>query len=338
MPLSFRLATFNLENLDDRPGLDPPLSLRIDVLRRQLLRLEADVLCLQEVNSQHPKGGGPRALLALDRLLDGTPYAAFERAVTEARGGTGPADVHNLVLLSRYPIVGSRSLRHGLVAAPRYRTATARPAETEAVPVEWDRPILQAEIALPGALSSGPPGCRRLHVLNLHLRAPLAAPVAGQKQSPLSWRTTAGWAEGFFLATVKRSGQALDARLLIESLFDREPEALIAVLGDFNAKQREMPLRILCAGPDDTGNPDLAARRLIDLSDRLPAARRFTVLHGGQPALLDHLLASPSLACLVDSVEAHNEALRDEAVNGDRSLPGSHHAPLVAAFSLPGSD
>lgn len=329
MPLSLRLATFNLENLDDKPGLEPPLSARIDVLRRQLSRLEADVLCLQEVNSQHPKGGGPRALLALDRLLEGTPYAAFERAVSKGRSGKGPTDVHNLVLLSRHPIVGSRSLWHGLVAAPHYRTVTAEPAETEAAAVEWDRPVLEAEIALPNG--------RRLHVLNLHLRAPLAAPVAGQKLAPLSWMTTAGWAEGFFLATVKRSGQALEARLAVESLFDREPEALIAVLGDFNAKEREMPLRTLCAAPGDTGNPGLAARCLIDLAERLPKARRFTVLHGGVPAILDHVLASPALAGLVESVEVHNEALRDEAMNGERPVAGSHHAPLVATFSLPGS-
>ena len=327
MPLPLRLATFNLESLDDRPGLDPPLSRRVDVLRRQLLRLGADLLCLQEVNSQHPKGGGPRALLALDRLLEGTPYAGFERAVTEGRSGKGPSDVHNLVLLSRHPIVAARSLWHGLVAAPHYRPATAEPPAGEAAPLTWDRPILQAEVALPDG--------RSLHVVNLHLRAPLAAPVAGQKLTPLRWKTTAGWAEGFFLATVKRSGQALEARLAVEALFAREPEALIAVLGDFNVKQREMPLRILCAAPSDSGNPALAARGLIDLADCVPEARRFTVLHGGVPALLDHLLASPALARLMDGIEIHNETLRDEALDRDRPSPGSHHAPLVASFSLP---
>ena len=69
MPL--RIATFNLENLDDRPDLDPPLSERIALLRPQLLRLSADILCLQEVNGQHPEDGGPRRLLALDRLQIG---------------------------------------------------------------------------------------------------------------------------------------------------------------------------------------------------------------------------------------------------------------------------
>ena len=95
-----------------------------------------------------------------------------------------------------------------------------------------------------------------------------------------------------------------------------------------------MPLRILCAMPDDTGNPQLAGRALSDLVERLPEDRRFSVLHGGVPAMLDHLLVSPALAGRVERIEVHNETLRDEAVDGERPLPGSHHAPLVATFVL----
>ena len=43
-----RIATFNLENLDDGPGLTPLLADRIRVMRPQLLRVNADILCLQE--------------------------------------------------------------------------------------------------------------------------------------------------------------------------------------------------------------------------------------------------------------------------------------------------
>jgi len=38
------------------------------------LRLKADILCLQEVNGQET-AGGPRRLMALGRLIEGTLYA-----------------------------------------------------------------------------------------------------------------------------------------------------------------------------------------------------------------------------------------------------------------------
>jgi hypothetical protein len=91
-----RVATFNLESLD------APVAPRARLLRPALERLDADILCLQEVNGQ--KVGGRRMLAALDELLLGTPYAGFHRAST--RFGKGVADVHNLVTLSRFPIVG----------------------------------------------------------------------------------------------------------------------------------------------------------------------------------------------------------------------------------------
>lgn len=327
-----RIATFNLESLDDRPDLVPPLDQRIGVLRPQLVRLEADVLCLQEVNGQHPPSGGPRELLALDRLLAETPYADFHRVSTSRVSGPDPKpgeargvdSVHNLVTLSRHPIRAWREDRHGLVEPPNYRPATADPPEESPRPVEWDRPILCASIETPGG--------RMLHVLNLHLRAPLAAPVAGQKADSLTWRTSAGWAEGFFLATMKRAGQALEARLLIDRLFDEDAEALIAVCGDFNAGEREVPLRTIRADPDDTGNPQLGRRTLVPIERRLPESRRFSVVHGGHPEMLDHVLVSPALFARYREVEVFNRDLADEVTD---TGPHSHHAPLVAAFELP---
>lgn len=134
MPQPLRIATFNLESLDDRPDVEPPLAARIAVLRPQLLRLKADVLCLQEVNGQRPTGGGPRQLLALERLLAETPYAGFHLISSSRVSGPdseaerGADAVHNLVILSRTPIVAREELRHHLVEPPAYRPKTARPA------------------------------------------------------------------------------------------------------------------------------------------------------------------------------------------------------------------
>jgi endonuclease/exonuclease/phosphatase family metal-dependent hydrolase len=298
------------------------------VLRPQLLRLQADVLCLQEVHGQKPRGAAERSLLALDRLLDGTPYAGFPRASTTSRGRHGNAawvaDVHNIVVLSRFPIAGTRQLQGDLVAPPLHRPI----AGGEPGPVGWDRPLLHVRVELPGG--------RSLHVLALHLRAPLAAALAGQKEGAFAWRSVAGWAEGFYLATIKRAGQALEARLLVERLFDAEPEALIAVMGDLNAEDREMPVRLLAAETSDTGNGALAARSLVPLARALPADQRYTVVHAGRRVMLDHILVSRPLLAGFRRIEVHAETLPDEAhaFAGIRHPTESHHAPVVAEIEL----
>ena len=331
MSQGLRIATFNLESLDEGPRTAAPLDQRLAVLRPQLLRLEADVLCLQEVNAQRPSGGGPRALFALDRLLEGTPYAGYRRF---AGGGVGElgalSDIHNLVILSRFPFRSARALRHGLVAPPSYRPATARPPAEAAEPVEWDRPVLAVELELPGG--------HGLHLVNLHLRATLAAPVAGQKESTFTWKSVEGWAEGFFLATLKRAGQALEVRLLVDRVFDDEPDALVAVLGDFNAEESETPLRTLRGDTEDTGNGLLARRSLVPLERTLPESRRFSVLHHGRRVMLDHVLVSRALLGRFRHLEAHNETVGDELVAAAGVTRGteSYHAPLVAEFTLPG--
>ncbi|AWK88945.1 endonuclease/exonuclease/phosphatase family protein [Azospirillum thermophilum] len=320
-----RIATFNLENFDDAG--DPPFEARAAVLRPQLERLAADVLCLQEVNAQHPAKGEPRVLRALDRLLQGTRYEGFH---CTAGDGRKLADRHNLVVVSRWPVAAAHLLRHDLVPPPQVRMVTADPPGEAPGDVTWDRPVLQAEITLPGG--------RPLHVFNLHLRAPLAAPVPGQKVAALTWRTAGGWAEGFYLAAIKRAGQALETRLAVDRVFDADPEALIVVAGDCNAGMEQTPVRIIRADLDSTGNGDLAGRALVPLERSLPEDRRFSVLHGGDAVMLDHLLVSRSLLGWFRSAEIHNEALSDELVahaTVDRS-PESYHAPVVASFELPG--
>lgn len=326
--MTLRLATFNLENLDDEPGAAPSLAERIRVLRPQLLRLRADVLCLQEVNAQKPDPKGLRRLDALDRLLDGTPYEHYARAATKRRDGGDYLDVHNLVILSRLPILDSRQIWHDLVPAPLVARVTAVPAGGTPEPVEWDRPVLQAAIDL----GQG----RRLHVLNLHLRAPLAAFVAGQKVDAFTWKSVQGWAEGFYLAAVKRTGQAFEARLAADRIFDSEGDALIALCGDFNATERETPMRAAIGAVADTGNGRLIWRELVPLEQTIPADRRYSVLHGGARVMLDHLLVSRALLAAYRSAEIHNEALGDELIafaTPTRS-PESFHAPVAAEFDL----
>jgi len=199
-----RIATFNLESLDLPPKARVPVEVRAEILRPALERLQADIFCLQEVNGQHMLGHRGRRLLALDRLLAGTTYANYARVTTTGGAGRGPADVHNLVTLSSFPIRTHQEVHHRFIAPPSYQLKTASPPEAEPKPVYFDRPNLVAHIE--------PPGCDPVTVINVHLRAPLAAAVAGQKLEPFVWKTVAGWAEGYFLSAMRRAGQAVSAR------------------------------------------------------------------------------------------------------------------------------
>jgi endonuclease/exonuclease/phosphatase family metal-dependent hydrolase len=328
-----RIATFNIENLDIGPDEEVPFEARTAALRPILERLAADIVCLQEVNGQHVPNAPERRLVALDALLEGTRYAAYHRAATAGPSGHGVASVHNLVTLSRYPLRRHRDLRHERVAPPLHSFLSGTAKGTGPQPIAFDRPLLLAEIETPGG--------RPLHVVNLHLRAPRASPIPGEKLDGSTWRTAAGWGEGFLLSSLKRNGQALELRLTVDDLLADAPDALIAVAGDFNAEEHETPVRIAVASPEETGNAALAAQALVVLDRAIPAERRWSVLHRGRPQMLDHILASQALSRRLRRIEVHNEGLCDEAAAGAAGVAsgvasgvaGSSHAPVVAELA-----
>jgi endonuclease/exonuclease/phosphatase family metal-dependent hydrolase len=322
-----RLATFNLESLDDSSKSHVDFAARLSVLRPALERLDADVLCLQEVNAQHVAGEHERRLHALDRLLEGTRYESYHRAATTGSGGRPFADVHNLVTLSRLPILAMREVQNAIVAPPMH-TPPGSSRDAAPTPVAFDRPLLLTQIALPCGAT--------LTLVNVHLRAPLASPVAGQKSGPFAWLTVGGWAEGFYLSSLKREAQALELRLLLEEILSADPAALIAVAGDFNAEDWGATLRLVVAAEEDLGAAELAARSLIVLDRALPADRRWSVLHHSRPQMLDHILASRALYGHFHSIEVHNEGLGDEALGYGKGLhsAASYHAPVVASFDI----
>jgi endonuclease/exonuclease/phosphatase family metal-dependent hydrolase len=324
--MALRIATFNLENLDDGPAAQVPLGARLPTLRAQLARLEADILCLQEVNAQESRQ--QRRLDALDQLLAGSAYEGYARAWTGAEGKKGALSIHNLVILSRTPIRASQQLWHDLVKPPTYRSPQATEGDAP-LEVRWERPLLHAEIDLGEGTT--------LHVVNLHLRAARAAFIEGQKDSTVGWRSVAGWAEGLFAAAVKQAGQALELRLLIERLLDADEGALIAVCGDFNADTLDMPVRIARGDPADIGNSALAPRALVALEGGFDDAGRYSVIHGPRQVMLDHILVSRALALRCRQIAIDTIGLIDEMESDSLSTRrlGSYHAPLVATFDLP---
>jgi len=331
MPISLRIATFNLENLDDKPGLKPSLAERIAVLQPQIARLRADILCLQEVNGQE-QPGQPRQLLALDKLLQGTACAGYHRAHT-VTAENQPYDERNLVILSRFPIIDKQQIRNSLSEKPLYRPITAHPPENAAKELGWERPLLKVTIDLGNA--------GKLHLINLHLKSKIPSDISGQKVDQYTWRSVAGWAEGYFISSMKRVGQALEARILVDSIFDAAEAAgerpFIAVCGDFNADIDDVPVHAIRGQVEDTGNPSLLGRIMVPCELSVPEPARYSLLHLGKGNMLDHLLVSRPLLEFYRGTEIHNELLPDEsgAFRTDAQFPESDHAPVVGEFQLP---
>jgi endonuclease/exonuclease/phosphatase family metal-dependent hydrolase len=326
MTTSFRLATFNLENLNVSRGHENEFERRIVVLRPILKDLAADVLCLQEVDAQKMSPHGSRQFLALDRLLSGTAYQNYYQATSVRPGSAMPADIHNLVILSRWPISEQRQLHHDIVAKWRWTPPAEGSSLPPSVEIEWDRPLLYAKISLPGDTA--------LHVTNLHLRARRAVPIPSRsKVSCASGRT---WAEGQFLAAQRREGQALETRLFVERLFDHESNALIAICGDLNSEEHDTPARLLMGMPDEEDG-NISRSALIPLGTRVEKVHRFTTVHAKRPVLIDHILASRTLAARCKDVAILNEDLQDE-VETKEPILGSLHAPVIASFVLNASN
>jgi endonuclease/exonuclease/phosphatase family metal-dependent hydrolase len=324
MPI--RIATFNLENLDDGPAVKPPLAERVGIMRPQLERVNADILCLQEVHS--PGATGARTLAALDTLLTDTHYAGFHRAVTHTTAGEF-YDMRNLVILSRFPILQTAIIRDSDGPQPSYQMVTAVPADTTANKLNWERPLLYVQIDL----GQG----RTLHLINVHLKSKLASTIPGQKLNNYTWKSVSAWAEGSFLSSMKRVGQALQARMLIDTIFDQHGlDALIAICGDFNAEADEVPLKAICGPVEETGNPAHAPRIMVPCENNVPPSARYSLFHLGKGNMLDHIIASRPLIRYFHVAEIQNEALPDEsgAFRTDVQFPESDHAPVVAEFNF----
>jgi endonuclease/exonuclease/phosphatase family metal-dependent hydrolase len=324
MATVLRIATFNLENFDDLPA-PPTLAERTALMQPELVRLRADVLCLQEVNGQDDGAGG-RDLRALDTLLAGTPYGAYQRVVTADAGGR-PFQERNQVILSRFPVLSHEQL-HDQSLAPSYRRVTAVPADAAAAKVDWERPILTATLDLGGGHS--------LHVINLHLKSKLPTDIPGQKLNQFTWKTPAGAAEGAFISSMKRVGQALETRMLLDRLFDADENAMIAVCGDFNSDIDDVPVTAIRGDVADTGNPALAKRVLLACERSVPEPARFSLIHQGRGEMIDHILVSRALLAGYESTQVHNELIHDESIAfaTDVLYPESDHAAVVASFTL----
>ncbi len=328
MSQKIRIASFNLENLDiQKKDSEPTLETRILLIRPQIERLNADILCLQEINGQEFPGN-PRELYALRELIKDTLYENYYLASTKTSNGRDVYDERNLVVLSRFEITDVQQYKNTFIRSPKYQLVTAQPYEDEAKQVEWERPLLYCKINLPDN--------EVLHLLNLHLKSKLPSNIPGQRKDSYTWKTASGWAEGYFLSSMKRVGQALETRVLVDKIIMENGAPFIVVCGDFNAESDEVPVMAIRGDIENTGNFELIDRVLVPCENTIPEYSRYSLLHQGKGEMIDHLLISRNMLKYYRRAEVYNEMLHDESIAfaTDKKYPESDHAPIVAEFEM----
>jgi predicted extracellular nuclease/2',3'-cyclic-nucleotide 2'-phosphodiesterase (5'-nucleotidase family) len=142
---------------------------------------------------------------------------------------------------------------------------------------------------------------------------------------------------------VQRAAQAQAVNNFVDSLLAVDPNANVAVMGDLNEFQFEEPIAVLKGGAEISGydvpgsNPGDATATLtetpgqevlVNLTDRLDALERYTYNFEGNAQVLDHILASGSLATSAEYDVVH--------INSEFADQVSDHDPVVAGFELGG--
>lgn len=314
------MATWNMENLDDT---DTALwTVRKPIMKRIMQRINADVLLLQEINK----------ISALQDLLTGTQYQNYNFAHTKTEAGQAFAK-RNLVILSKWPLTEQKQYLNDLVPTPMWKKVTASPSE-DAKPIRWERPILHCQVNLNG---------RNLHLITIHLKSFAPIEIPGQTKPGNSkvptWLSHRGWAEGYYLSDIKRVGQALETRMLLDKIFIEEGEnALLVLGGDYNADIGTLPFKCVVGNVDETNNPDLRSTVLIPCELNVPAPQRFSLYHKGIGNMIDHIAVSQEFYPFWKTTSIFNELLPDKSIAfASPRFPESDHAPVVTHFEVPDS-
>ncbi len=267
---ALRLAAYNVENLFDAKD-DPAISgefddikettsvARLEALARMIHTLDADVLCLEEVESKeclewfrdtYLKDMGYTSVASLD--------ASYARGVEQS-------------VLSRVPIV----------SASNFTGSAATISDMEA------RRTKERAAQLGGAWS--PP---QQPLPERFQRSPLRVDLKTSDGYPLTVFVVHFKAGGNAFAH-QRELEALQTEQFVAEMLKKDPNANIAVVGDFNGAPNDMCVKALRAG--DTEMVSAYDWRFD------PKADRDTYTTHASSRVLDYMILSPSLAA--DCVE-----------------------------------
>ena len=296
-----RVATYNVLNLfDARNAAEAKvIEAKIEFLAARIAESGADVVGLQEIGSE--------------KLLEAL-VLALEKNASYMHRVIGTPDLRGIrnALISRLPFKSSRVLTSPQLDFPRF-------VETDPLPyggrLPLRRGIPQAEVDT-GELGG-------VHIMVVHFKSGRGVPLRTAAGEPIAPSVSRDYGEAMVRALVFRSAEALFIRGVVDDLL-ADPQAKVAVVGDFNDVIDSVPVRIIRGG---------GAMGLQSCSELVPKDQRFTVLHNGDRKIIDHILVSTALRHRLRACQILNEQLHDhDAGFTDEARADSDHALLVASF------
>lgn len=319
-PGELSVATYNVDNLDpnDDDGDRDLAEDRFQHLAKQIVgRLGApDIVALQEVQDSDGarKSRVTDAALTMTTLIHaihdagGPAYAWAGVAPQRGRDGGQPGGNIRTVFLynpMRVTLAGGSHPGGAVEAArlvPGGRDLRLAPNPARVAPTapafRHSRKPLAALFEFRG---------RRMLMIDNHF-------TSRRGSSPLYGRIQPQVLAG----ARQRRAQAEVLRAFVAPLLERQPDAAVIVLGDFNDFAFAAPLRPLT-------EPRPAGAGLIDALASLPAAERYTYLFEGNGDALDHVFLSPALAR-----RAHTRIVH---LNTGAAQPASDHDPVLVRLS-----
>lgn len=331
MPTTFKVMTWNLENLflpgeAGGPDSQELFEQKLNTLAATILKLEPDVLAVQEVGSEAAFG----ALQGKVRVQ--YPYRQLSNLPD--RRGIRIGFLSNLAFedaedFADFP-AGSLQSVPGLdrFGNPEPVTRMSRGALRVTV-----RPTPNFPVQL----------------VTAHLKSKLLSFPSTSGQARFSPRNEDERAVVAGLALLKRTAEAVTLRVKANELL-ADDQALI-LLGDLNDVTDAATTQILQGPPGSeigSGGFDRPDRgdeaRLFNLAPLIPEARRYSRRYRGNNELIDHILVSeallPGRPRHLPEVDSHVDlfdrlpSITDEpGLRRDR--PQSDHAPITATFTLP---
>ncbi|MGV3653551.1 MAG: endonuclease/exonuclease/phosphatase family protein [Noviherbaspirillum sp.] len=315
MQQEIRFATFNVLNLA-LPGLrfydnlEPytpaEYEAKVEWIARQIDRLDADVLGLQEVFSQ----AAVKDVLARTKKYRDAQHLGFD---PDPSGRFTPS----VALVSRLPLAAAPAVYTEL---PR-RLAIPLPEVDEAM-TRFTRPVLHVPVTAPGGTA--------IHVFVVHLKSKRPDFRNGKSEE-----SQYGVAQ--LRSLIRRSGEALGLRYLLTD-FAAGKRVPLVVMGDFNDVAGAMATQLVLG----TGRPVAAGfdDRMFDSQgiQAAPCAVRapaFTHLRDGVGEVIDHILVSEDFHPA--SSHAIGEVMEVSYMNDHLELgetAGSDHGAVLARIRL----